>query len=454
MYSAFGENHSVHSLAMAVGWFRDSGQKYGVRLPHDIPKDAFIQASKYADYLPQLPPVSDWDAAWRSLPVVDILKRLGAPPTDFEKFLTSGPDDPFFADRGYVTDADRFITPVLHVNSWFDYGISSTLFALNRFAENADSVAARRGQYAIVSPTAHCTSESIGAPSIVGARDFGDARYDYPRLYLDWFDYWLKGVQNKVLARPKVQYYLTGRNTWAKSREWPPPGVQIHSLYLTGDGHTRAASGEGRLATRPPLQEGKDSFTYDPANPFPTLGGNACCWPGDTGNGAGSYNQAAREDRPDTLIYSGNPLVRATIIAGRPEVELFISSSARDTDFFVRLEDVDPQGHSYNVTESIVRARHREGLNRAVFMDPSQIYKLTIRMPDTAIEFGRGHRIRLMVTSSNFPAYTRNLNTGGDNFTQTTWVVAENAVHHSRRWPSQLRLPVLPGEQLQLLNEP
>lgn len=210
-------------------------------------------------------------------------------------------------------------------------------------------------------------------------------------LTLRWFDHWLKGEDNGVLAdTPKVQYYTMGAN----------------SLF-----------GDGRLSTEPPTVAGSDRSTYDPKVPVRSLGGGVCC----IGNAveAGSFDQRGNEARHDVLVYTSEPLARAVEVSGTVEITLYVGSDAKDTDFAVKLIDVHPDGSAYNIDETIQRARFREGYDREVFMQLGEVYRLEISPMSTSIELAEGHQLRIEVTSSHFPRFARNLNTGGDNWQES-----------------------------------
>jgi uncharacterized protein len=192
----------------------------------------------------------------------------------------------------------------------------------------------------------------------------------------------------------------------------------------------------GSLSTSPPTKSASDGFVYDPSTPTPTLGGGCCGL--DV-----AFDQRPVESRKDVLVYSTAPLKNAVTIAGPVEAVLYVSSSARDTDFMVKVVDVYPDGRAINLTEDAFRVRFRDGYDKQVFMERGKVYKIDLNEMVSAIRFPAGHRIRLDVSSSNFPSYDRNLNTGGNNFDEKTWVVAQNAVHHDSQHQSHLVLPVI-----------
>ena len=435
----------VTELAASLGWFRGAGTKVFYRVPPGTPRDVVLQVEEMFNPAPT-PPELDFAEAWRTLPFIDMLKEAGAPPTDFEDFVSHEPGDPWWLPFGYVQPTDRFDVPALHINSWYDLGVNETLKLFNLLRENADSPRGRDHQYAIISPTDHCTSEIATASTVVGERELGDARLRYWDIYLDWFEHWLKDEDGEVLTMPKLQYYLMGANEWRSAETWPVEGTEFRRLYLHSAGSANTRQGDGRLAWDPPSDEQPpDRFTYDPGNPVPTVGGPVCCT-GTANAPAGGFDQGEVEDREDVLVYTSEPLDEGLEVTGPIELVLWVSSSARDTDFTGKLVDVYPDGTAFNVQEGVLRARYREGYGQKLWMEEGGVYELRIDLQATANYFGPGHRIRVEVSSSSFPRWERNLNTGGNNYDETEWVVAENAVHHTGLRASHVLLPVVPGD--------
>ncbi len=374
----------------------------------------------------------DFAKVLKSLPLATMAERAGYPPSDFKDFVTHPPADPYWDQMHYVRDDDRFDVPALHVNSWFDVTPDQTMYLFNLMRQTSLSARARDNQFVIMSPTAHCLSEAAGAPTKVGDREFGDARLPYFQIYLDWFDHWLKGIDNGVTKRPRVQYYLTGLNEWRTAPSWPVPAVKPTRYFL----------GDGRLSTRPPAP-GRDVFRYDPDDPVPSRGGTVCCT-GNPKDQPGAFDQSDLEGRKDLLIYSTPPLERGVTIAGSVKATLYVSSDRNDTDFTAKLIDVDAEGRSWNVASGVIRARYRNGMTKPVWLSPGHVVRLDVNLKATAHHFAPGHRIRLWVSSSDFPLHDRNLNTGGDNVTETSWLTATNTVYSGGRRASYLLLPITP----------
>jgi uncharacterized protein len=272
----------------------------------------------------------------------------------------------------------------------------------------------------------------------------GDARLDYQEIVYGFFDRFLKGEQSPRLDKlPKVTYYTMGLNKWQTSDVWPPAAAQPMTLYLGSGGRANTLYGDGTLSTTAPAPADKpDTFVYDPMNPVTSYGGNVCC----TGNAVagGAFDQRKMEARNDILVYTTEPFKDGLELTGSIEPTLYVSSSAKDTDFTVKVLDVYPDGRAYNLDESIQRMRYRAGYDKPlVWMEKDKVYPVTLQPLNTSNWFAPGHRLRIEVSSSNFPRFDRNLNTGGRNYDESTGVVATNVVHHSKQYPSHITISVI-----------
>jgi len=374
------------------------------------------------------------------LPIIDILKNAGIPPSDYENFARSHPEGEYFMNLEWVRPGDTLDVPALFFDSWYDYGAAETLALFNVLQEESSSARARENQFVVIAPGTHCSYRNTEDIVPVGERDLGDFRIDVFALQLQWFDYWLKGIDNGVTDRPKIQYYLMGKNEWKSASAWPVPGTRYEKLYLGSSSRANSRIGNGTLSFTLSDGAGSDYFVYDPANPVPSLGGHSCCTGTDTESG--SYDQSDIELRPDILVYTSEPLAGGLEVTGPLEVVLRVSSSAVDTDFTAKLIDVYPDGRAFNVQEGALRMRYRDGLDQDLRMEPGEIYTARLDLHATSNFFGPGHRVRLEISSSNFPRWSRNLNTGGNNFDESEWIVAENVVYHSKENPSYIILPV------------
>jgi hypothetical protein len=219
------------------------------------------------------------------------------------------------------------------------------------------------------------------------------------------------------------------------------------TFYLSSGGKANALSGDGTLSAQPPAADSSDKFEYDPMNPVPSYGGNVCC----TGNAVtgGAFDQRKMEERQDILVYTSEPLKEGTEVSGPIDVTLYVSSDAKDTDVTVKVIDVAPDGAAYNLDETIQRLRYRNGYDKPLaWMESGKVYKVVLQPMTTSNYFAAGHQIRIEVSSSNFPRFDRNMNTGGKNYDETQGVVAHNAIHHSKQYPSQITISVVKNHSM------
>ena len=431
---------------LMTAWLYDYGFiqtcKWRPLFPADISREELVCMSKYFDLAPSVPEV-EWSEELWHLPLMDIMKNLDAPESNWDEMVKRKPNDPTWYEGGLYHDDMPFNVPGLWLISWYDISVSPNLALYIHVRKKAKDPEVAENQFAVVSPVPHCAYGSENEKTIIGERDVGDARFDYDALVYGWFDYWLKGEDNDILQKtPKVQYYTMGLNKWQSSDTWPPQEAEMVTLYLTSKGSANSLFGDGKLTLNPPdSDDNPDAFTYDPAYPVPLHGGGFCC----LGNEyqSGSFDQHQLEYRHDILVYSTEPLKKGIEITGPVEITLYVSSDVKDTDFTVKLIDVYPDGRAYNLDETIQRVRYRQGYDKEVFMEKGEVYKLPVSSLSTSNYFAQGHRIRIEVSSSNFPRFARNLNTGGNNYDEADWIVAHNKVHHSAAYPSQIRVSIV-----------
>jgi len=328
--------------------------------------------------------------------------------------------------------------PALTIAAWYDLFQGGSLRNYLGIKAHGGSEAARNGQRLLIAIGGHS-----GWDRTVGTVDFGpDAVFDENAVTLAWYEYLLQGKQNEFATEKPVKIFVMGENKWRYEDDWPLQRAQETSYFLHSAGKANSASGDGSISVAPATREAPDSFVYDPANPVPTVGGPLCC---DSVHLApGPRDQKEVESRADVLIYSTPPLDHDTEVTGPVTLDLFAQSSAADTDFTAKLIDVGPDGFAQNLTEGILRARYRESTSEAKPIVPGKIYEYKIDMWSTSNVFLKGHRIRVEVSSSNFPRFDRNLNTGTSAAEDATFVKATNTVLHDREHPSALVLPVVP----------
>ena len=411
--------------------------------PADATQEELIRASRSFDLASERPRV-DWSQGLRHLPIQDIIKNQDGPIGVYENMIRRKPNHPDWYQGGLYHDDMPFGVPSFWFASWYDVSVGPNLALFNHVRENAEDPAVRDNQYLVIAPVLHCRYTRATENTIVGERSVGDARLNYDELWTAWFDYWLKGEQEDAPGKmPRVTYYTMGSNQWQTADAWPPEDVEMTTFYLSSEGRANSRYGDGKLTAAPPQEDQTDAFTYDPANPVPSYGGNVCC----TGNAVegGSFDQSAMEMRNDILVYTTEALKEGVEVTGTIGITLYVSSDAKDTDFTVKLIDVYPDGRAYNLDETVQRVRYREGYDQEVFMEEGEVYKLEVSPMSTSNYFAPGHRIRIEVSSSNFPRFARNLNTGGNNYDESEGVVAHNKVHHSKEYPSQVRLPIRKG---------
>jgi putative CocE/NonD family hydrolase len=433
-----------------IAWLYGEQNQVRPMFPPNTPQEDLIRASKEFDLAQHLPPV-DWSKALQHLPEKDIIKAVDGPHgifADRMEVSTGGamiqrtPNDPAWYRGGLWHDDKTINVPGFWFMSWYDVSIGPNLAAYNFVRKTAKPEIGNQ-QYAIIAPVAHCSYKRATENTIVGERSMGDVRLDWDALTYGWFDHFLKGEDNKVLEKmPKVRYFTMGSNKWRSSDTWPPAGARPITFYLGSGGKANTLNGDGTLAAAAPASDQPDSFVYDPMNPVPSYGGNVCC----TGNAvtAGAFDQRKMESRADILVYTSEPFREGTEVSGPIDLTLYVSSDAKDTDFTVKVLDVYPDGTAYNLDENIQRLRYRDGYDKPpVWMEPGKVYKVLFQPLTTSNYFDAGHRIRVEISSSNFPRFDRNLNTGGNNYDEVKGVVAHNSVHHSKQYPSQVTVSVV-----------
>jgi len=352
----------------------------------------------------------------------------------FQDMIRTPADDPYWRALDGLADPARVKVPVLQLDGWFDLYPTQSLRAWETLRREAGSQEAREGSRILIGAWSHDR-----AGSRCGALDFGlNVCLDLYWYEIRFFQHWLMDIDTGLDQEPPVRLFTMGANTWQDFPAWPPPDAELRPLYLHSGGHANTRGGDGVLAWAQPQQELADQYRYDPLDPAPTVGGNHsydfAMIP------AGPMDHDAVEDRSDVLVYTSPVLEGPMEIAGPVQLRLFAASNARDTDFMATLVDVQPDGRPLNISEGAVRASCRETVLQPTLIEPGRVYEYTIQLVDLSHVFLPGHRIRLEVSSSNFPKYSRNLNTGEDSHTTSRTQVAEQAVFHTSRYPSALML--------------
>jgi putative CocE/NonD family hydrolase len=412
------------------------------QLPANLDPKIRARIAGYNDLDAKKPDV-DWVKQIQHLPVSEMLADLGEPPATFEQFINRTPADPAWREGGLYHDDMGWGVPSLWFDSWYDVSIGPNLELFNHARQAKGDAEAAANQYVVVGPNAHCQFAKLGPDMVVGERQMGDTSFDVDGMIFRWFDRWLKGDRNAFPAStPHVQYYTMGANTWQRGQQWPPREARPVRMYLTSNGRANSLNGDGKLSlTPPPAGTPADGYRYDPMNPVQTVGGGDCCNGGLVKPGA--YDQRAVEARNDVLVYTSEPLTEPMEVTGFVDAVLAVSSSAKDTDFAVKLVDVAPDGTAFILGDTILRARYRDGYDKPVMMAPGQVYTIKPTPMTTSNTFLPGHRIRVEVTSSNFPKFVRNLNSGVPNESEKVGVVADNRIHHDAAALSYIELPVV-----------
>ena len=400
----------------------------------------------------------DWMKLHRFLPLIETPKvSTGSEPPFIRDWIKHPTYDDYWRKISAEDKFAKINVPIYSLAGWFDAYPAAAFRGFSGVQTHAKSEKIRRSQRILVGPWPHAISRS----SRTGEVDFGpDAVIDSlegllghnapDHLALRWFDYWLKGIDNGIMNEPPIRIFVMGANVWRDEHEWPLARTQFTNFYLHSQGNANSLhGGDGALSvTSPGEDESPDQYSYDPENPVYERGGNfSYSIPGVGGSGelSGPFDQRPNERRDDVLVYTSEPLTEDLEVTGPLTCKLYISSSAPDTDFVVRLVDVHPDGRALNYSEGILRVRYRESWESPQLMEPGQVYAITIEMQPTSLVFKKGHRIRVDVTSSDFPHFDRNPNTGHEFGMDAEVQIAEQTIYHSAKYPSHIVLPVIPA---------
>jgi putative CocE/NonD family hydrolase len=412
--------------------------------PTQIAADVSAWETKYAQNI---------KTAWpRKLPLTALDVFNQDAPATYQIWAQHPYYDDYWAKIDTSSRYPQITVPALISGDWYDpfhIGTIETYYGMRTKAGNRE---AREGTRLIMGAYGH--SGDSGTPT------FGNDTPD-PSLTTKFFDYYLKGeINNGELNAPRVNLYVlvppnwgnTGTGFWVSGSDFPLPGTESLRLYLTSRGHANTSGGDGALVAAPLSDDGgrgpstqqsdpPDQFTYDPGNPVPTTGGNMCC---DTANlPAGARDQTAVEQRPDVLVYAGPALTQDTPVIGTVTAHFWAVTDRVDTDFTVKLVDIHPDGKTHNVLDRIVRGRLRQGSRLPPsLLRPGEDYEYHLSLGSTATIFRAGHKVRVEISSSNFPHYSRNLNTAEDPISGSTYEVAHQTILHDRQHPSFIELPV------------
>lgn len=383
------------------------------------------------------PLTGDW---YRHLPLSDWKELLEETAPYFGDYLENELDGPFWWRVNLNRHLAGITVPMLHVSSWYDIFLEGALNAFTGISEKGGSQLARENQKLLVGPWAHLLPYNKPTSGDTGDIDFGDAaRIELHDYLLRWFDHWLKDQDTGIMDEPPVRLFLMGQNRWRDEDEWPLARTEYTRFYFHSDGRANTRHGSGSLSLAPPGDEPPDSFVYDPADPVPTRRGNTLIIP------YGVADQRDVEERADVLVYTSDPLEEDLEITGPISVQLHASSDATDTDFTAKLVDVRPDGYAQNLQDGIVRARFRDSASEPSPIAPGRIYAYAIDLWATSHLVRSGHRLRIEISSSNFPRFDRNPNTGAPIGQGVRLKTARQQIHHSTDHPSHVVLPVIPS---------
>lgn len=400
----------------------------------------------------QYGPGYDWPTIYKHLPLATIDQAASQYNPGFRELLKHPrANDPFWKGISLEKEVSNVSVPFLTVTGWYDIFLRGALQDQIDISRNSPSELARKNKRMIVGPWTHNTGVRNANPNFPATGpergvDFGPAaELNLRNVYLRWQDRWLKGLDNGVDREPPISIFVMGENYWRHENEWPLARTQYTRYYLHSNGKANSASGDGTLSTARPAREATDKFTYDPADPAPTLGGNLLDCLMCLSVAQGPVNQAKAEARADVLVYTTPALSEPVEVTGPLKVTLYASTSALDTDWTAKLVDVHPDGYVQNIQDGIIRARYRQGKEApASLLEAGKVYEYEIDLWATSNTFLPGHRIRLEISSSNFPRFDRNLNTGEDPMTGTRMEKAQQTVYHSKQYPSHILLPIIP----------
>ena len=383
----------------------------------------------------------NWPELFRTLPLITADKTAGRKIAFWKDWVKHPSYDDYWKEVSIEEKYEKIKVPALIMGGWYDLYSKQTFVNYNGMAHRGGTEEARSGTKMIMGAWPH----PLSASTTTGEVDFGeDSKYDLEGMEIRWFDYWLKGIDNGIMNEAPIKLFIMGANYWRDEYEWPLARTRYVNYYFHSSGRANSLFGDGILSPKLPEDEPKDRYTYNPDNPVPTLGGNNCCSPDIVAWGA--YDQRPAEKRNDVLVYTTPPLAEDIEVTGPICVKLYASSSTPDTDFTAKLVDVFPDGYAMNLCDGIIRARYRKSFEEAKLMKPDTVYEFTIDCWVTGNVFKAGHRIRVDISSSNFPRFDRNPNTGHEFGMDSELSIAEQTVYHNMNYPSHIILPVIPSE--------
>ena len=378
----------------------------------------------------------DWRKLYWQVPLDSLDEALGRTMVNWKDVIEHSRSSDWWLPTRYQNQYERVAVPVLHLSGWYDDTLFATPMNFVGMTAGGNNEDIRKSQKMIIGPWPHTNR----TPSQIGEIDFGPtAQIDLEGLEFRWFDHWLKGIPNGIDREPPVRVFLMGENRWHDELEWPIARTQLTKFYLHSKGSANTLTGDGLLSTSAPTEEPADHYEYDPQDPVPFI------TDANFSQVGGPDDYRTVEARKDVLVYTSEPLTEDTTVCGPIKSQIYAVSSAVDTDFMAKLLDVWPNGFAQRLNDGMVRARFREGMDRPTLIKPDQVYLYNVDLWDTCEMFAKGHRIRVEISSSAFPKYDRNPNTGDVLGKTTRWSKANQTILHDRQHPSHVVLPVVPA---------
>jgi len=389
----------------------------------------------------------DWTKVAWTLPLKAIPDMTGGVRSQFlADVIAHERHDDFWKVMSIRDKYAEMDVPALHVTGWYDDLSQETQTNFIGMRAQSRSESARHWQRLLIGPWGHGVPRISDSGFVFGDVDFGkEVKIDFQAIQARWFDYHLKSIANGVDKEAPVKIFVMGANKWRDEQEWPIARARPTRYYLHSKGFANTRFGDGLLSTDVPTTEPPDKFSYDPRNPVPTYGGHGCC--DYTFAAMGPLDQRVNQSRADVLVYSTPALTEDVEVSGFVEANLVFSTDVTDTDFFVTLSDVYPDGKAIDITEGQLRARFRESQEKPSLLTPNKQYAVNVKLWGTSNQFKKGHRIRIHVTSSNFPRYNRNLNSGKPmaEETEADIRIAHHTIYHDAARASSIVLPIVPA---------
>ena len=398
-------------------------------------------ANILAPRLPEWPILALRDEILETLPLAKLATYFSDTAPFIDDQLREEYDGPYWQATDIRGDLSEVDIPILHVGSWYDNHQYDTIAMYEGIHRQGKSEFARAHQYLLMAPFAHAAHFGGENHGNLGEVDFGpEASVDLFELSMEWFDHFLKGSDDQAFDKQPVQIFVTGKNVWRDESVFPPRHSTARELFLCSSGPANTRSGSGSLTFEKPKKgEPSNQYSYDPLHPVPTRGGRVIARP------AGPMDQREIEDRNDVLVFTSMTLQDELEVIGHLEVVLHAASSACDTDFVAKLVDVHPDDSAQLLADGVVRARFRNSLDSPEPIKPGVVYEYHIDLWSISHVFLTGHRIRLEVTSSCFPRWNRNMNSGKPLYSDSTPIIAEQTIFHDATYPSRILLPVVPA---------